>query len=199
MVPGQFGRVIGRIEPIEEHYEFVDKVTGGNIPREFIPSVDAGFKSMLDKGRLIGFPVMGLKVILDDGKAHSVDSSQIAFEEAARGAFREVYQRAKPTILEPIMAVSVEGPSEFQGTIVGTLMQRRGMISGTTDEHGTVTIDADVPLAEMFAYTNTLRSSTQGKAEFTMEFARYAPVPAQVKEDLIRKYNEEQEAKKKKK
>ena len=186
---GQYGRVAGYVEPLDVgDFEFVNEIYGGSIPSEFIPSVQKGFKSMLKKGRLIGFPLTGFRVVLNDGAAHSVDSSDNAFQAAARGAFREVYHRAKPQILEPIMKVSIEGPTEFQGAFVRTIMQRRGMIVGTTEAEGFVRVDAEVPLAEMFGYSTDLRSSSQGKAEYTMEFARYAPVPAEVSQELIKKY-----------
>ncbi len=186
---GQYGRVAGYIEPLASgDFEFVDEITGGSIPREFILSVEKGFRSMLKKGRMIGFPVTGLRVVINDGAAHAVDSSDNAFQAAARGAFREVYHRAKPQILEPLMKVSVEGPIEFQGAFVRTIMQRRGMIVGTTESEGFARVDADVPLSEMFGYATDLRSSSQGKAEFTMEFNRYVPVPAEVSKDLIKKF-----------
>ncbi len=186
---GQFGRVEGYIEPMETgEFEFVDEIVGGAIPREFIPSLEKGFRSMIKKGRLIGFPVTGLRVVINDGSSHAVDSSDNAFQAAARGAFREVYHRAKPHILEPLMKVSVEGPTEFQGACVRTIMQRRGIIVGTTESEGFARVDADVPLSEMFGYSTDLRSSTQGKAEFTMEFNRYVPVPAEVAKELIKKY-----------
>ncbi len=186
---GQYGRVAGYVEPWPDgDFEFVDEIYGGAIPSEFIPSVEKGFRSMLKKGRLIGFPVTNLRVVINDGAAHAVDSSDNAFQAAARGAFREVYFRAKPAILEPLMKVAVEGPTEFQGAFVRTIMQRRGIIVGTSEEEGFVRIEADVPLAEMFGYSTDLRSASQGKAEYTMEFARYAPVPAEVSEQLIKKY-----------
>ena len=186
---GQFGRVAGHIEPLESgEFEFVDDIAGGSIPREFISSVEKGFRSMLKKGRLIGFPVTGTRVVINDGAAHAVDSSDNAFQAAARGAFRDVYHRAKPQILEPLMKVSVEGPTEFQGAFVRTIMQRRGIIVGTTESEGFARVDADVPLSEMFGYATDLRSSSQGKAEFTMEFNRYVPVPAEVSKELIKKY-----------
>ncbi len=186
---GQYGRVAGYIEPLESgEFEFVDEITGGAIPREFISSVEKGFRSMLKKGRMIGFPVTGLRVVINDGASHSVDSSDNAFQAAARGAFREVYHRAKPQILEPLMKVSIEGPIEFQGAFVRTIMQRRGIIVGTTETEGFVRVDADVPLSEMFGYSTDLRSSSQGKAEFTMEFNRYVPVPAEVSKELIKKF-----------
>jgi elongation factor G len=186
---GQFGRVAGYFEPLESgDFEFVDEIAGGAIPREFISSVEKGFRSMIKKGRLIGFPVTGLRVVVNDGSAHAVDSSDNAFQAAARGAFREVYHRAKPQILEPLMKVSVEGPTEFQGAFVRTIMQRRGIIVGTAESEGFARVDADVPLSEMFGYSTDLRSSSQGKAEFTMEFNRYVPVPAEVSKELIKKY-----------
>jgi elongation factor G len=186
---GQFGRVAGYVEPMENgDFEFVDEIYGGSIPKEFIGSVEKGFKSMIGKGRLIGFPVTGFRVVINDGAAHAVDSSDNAFQAAARGAFRAVYSSAKPQILEPIMKVSVEGPLEFQGAFVRTIMQRRGIIIGTTEEEGFVRVDTEVPLAEMFGYSTDLRSSSQGKAEYTMEFSRYAPVPAEVHKELVEKY-----------
>jgi elongation factor G len=186
---GQYGRVAGYVEPYPEgEFEFVNDTFGGSIPSEFIPSVEKGFRSMLKKGRLIGFPLTNFRVVINDGAAHAVDSSDNAFQAAARGAFREVYDRAKPAILEPIMKVAVEGPTEFQGAFVRTIMQRRGIIVGTTEQEGFVRVDADVPLAEMFGYSTDLRSSSQGKAEYTMEFARYAQVPGEVSQELVKKY-----------
>jgi elongation factor G len=132
-------------------------------------------------------PVVGLRVTIDDGQSHQVDSSDIAFQEAARGAFRDFFPRARPKILEPIMKLSVEGPAEYSGNILSTIMQRRGVVIGSTEEDGMSRVDAEVPLAEMFGYSTPLRSSTQGKAEFTMEFARYAEVPANISEELLAK------------
>jgi elongation factor G len=195
---GQYGKVVGYIEPCAEKlFEFLDDVVGGNVPREFIPSVEKGFKSMLAKGRLIGFPVVNVRVALPDGAAHSVDSSDIAFQEAARGAWRETYAKARPQILEPIMKVALEGPAEHSGSMLSTLMSRRGMIIGTTESDGMSTVEAEVPLAEMFGYATTLRSATQGKAEFSMEFSRYAPVPQNIGEDLIAKAKAKDEKAKK--
>jgi elongation factor G len=184
---GQFGRVCGYLEPCEPEFEFADEVVGGAIPREFIGSVEKGFRSCLAKGRLLGYPVVNVRVVIDDGASHAVDSSDIAFQEAARGAWREGYDRAKPRLLEPVMKVAAEGPVEFSGAILATLMQRRAMIIGSQEDGGHARIEAEVPLAEMFGYSTTLRSSTQGKAEFTMEFSRYAPVPAAISDELIAK------------
>jgi elongation factor G len=178
-------------------YRFIDGIVGGVIPKEFIPAVDKGFESMLDKGMLIGAPVRGVCVTLNDGSSHAVDSSDIAFKEAARGAWRAVYLKAAPQILEPVMKVVVEGPAEMQGGVVGVLMQRRGMVVGTTESDGFCRVESEVPLAEMFGFSTVLRSATQGKAEFTMEFARYAPVPSAISEKLIEEHRQEQQAGKK--
>jgi elongation factor G len=196
---GQFGRIAGFMEPWPEAtFSFVDDITGGIVPREYIPSVEKGFKSMLAKGQLIGAQVTNVQITLNDGGFHAVDSSDAAFQEAARGAWREFYSKAGPQILEPIMKVEVEGPSEFQGGMTGLLLQRRGIIVGTAeDDAGFSKVEAEVPLAEMFGFSTALRSATQGKAEFTMEFSRYAPTPNSISEELIKKYRDE-EAKKKK-
>ncbi len=191
---GQFARLAGFMRPIDEetegdkHYRFINKVTGGSIPREYIPSCDKGFKFSMDKGVLIEFPVTGVEMVVNDGSAHAVDSSDMAFTIAARAAFRDAMRRAKPVILEPLMKVQVEGPEEFQGGITTTLIRRRGTVVGSESNFGTVSIDAHVPLSEMFGYSTELRSATQGKAEYTMEFARYSPVPASVQEELVRDY-----------
>jgi len=183
---GQYGKVVGRLVPLDgSDYEFDEKVKGGNIPKEFISAVDKGFKSMLAKGPLLGFPVRGVRVELLDGAAHAVDSSDVAFQEAARGAFRATYPKAGPVILEPIMKVEIEGPAEFLGAMVATITQRRGQISGSVEEEGFARVEADVPLAEMFGYATTIRSATQGKASFTMEFGSYQQVPKQVSEAII--------------
>jgi elongation factor G len=189
---GQYGKIGGYIEPITDgsaDFEFVDDVRGGAVPIEFIPSVEKGFRSMIHKGRLIGFPVIGLRVVLNDGAAHSVDSSDNAFQAAARGAFRTVYPQARPIVLEPLMKLGVEGPTEFQGAIIKTIMQRRGVVIGTTEQEGFCQIEAEVPMAEMFGYATDLRSNTQGKAEFTLEFGKYAPAPNEVKEKLVEKFS----------
>ena len=182
---GQFGRVAGDMSPSEEGvYEFVSEVKGGAIPTEFMPAVDKGFQSCLKKGRLIGFPVLGMRITVNDGKAHSVDSSERAFTFAAIGAFQQAYFKAKPVILEPIMKVSIEGPSEFQGNVMSSINQRRGLIISSTEDGVFTTIEAEVPLADMFGYATVLRSLTQGKAEFTMEFVRYSKVPEALAEEL---------------
>ncbi len=189
---GQFGRVSGYMEPLEEgEYEFVDKIVGGAIPREFIGACDKGFKKSLEKGSLCGAAITGIRCVIDDGAFHAVDSSDVAFQLASVGAFREGYLKAKPVIMEPIMKVAVEGPSEFQGSVMGSINQRRGMIIGTSEEGMYTVIEAEVPLSEMFGYSTTLRSLTQGKAEFTMEFATFKSVPKSVGEDLVKAYQDE--------
>jgi elongation factor G len=189
---GQFGRVGGFMEPMEEgEYEFVDKIVGGVIPREFIPSCNKGFQKSLAKGSLCGASITGVRCVINDGAYHSVDSSDVAFQLAAVGAFKEAYMKAKPVIMEPIMKVAVEGPSEFQGAVMGSLNQRRGMIIGTVEEGNYTVVEAEVPLSEMFGYSTTLRSLTQGKAEFTMEFATFKQVPKGLSEELIKKYQDE--------
>ena len=193
---GQFGRVAGHMEPwTEAPFRFDDQIVGGSIPREYMSAVEKGFTSMLAKGALIGAHVTGVSITVDDGASHAVDSSDIAFQEAARGAWREAYPKAAPQILEPLMKTAVEGPNMYQGGMVGLLMQRRGIIIGTTEGDGFSRVEADVPLAEMFGFSTALRSATQGKAEFTMEFSRYAPLPVALADDLIDKYRKEQSKK----
>jgi elongation factor G len=192
---GQFGRVAGYMEPYHEgDYEFVNQVKGGSIPTEYVPSCDKGFKEAVKKGTLIGFPIVNIRCLINDGQSHPVDSSDIAFQQAAIGAFREAYNKAKPCILEPIMKVSVEGPTEFQGNIFGSINQRRGMILSSTEDGINSRVDAEVPLSEMFGYSTVLRSLTQGKAEFTMEFEKYGKVPQSVSEALIKEYTAKKQA-----
>lgn len=189
---GQYGRVAGYLEPTtESDYEFVDSIVGGVIPREFISSCDKGFKKSLEKGSLCGAAITGVRCVINDGAYHAVDSSDIAFQLAAIGAFKDGYLKAKPVILEPIMKVAVEGPTEFQGSVMGSINQRRGMIIGTTEEGSYSVVEAEVPLSEMFGYSTALRSLTQGKAEFTMEFATFKAVPKGVSEQLIKAYQDE--------
>jgi elongation factor G len=188
---GQYAKVQGIMEPNDEgDFEFQSKVVGGRIPTEYIGACKKGFELSMPEGQYIGAPVQGMKVTMLDGNSHAVDSSDMAFQTACRATFREFYGKGKPVALEPLMLVSIEGPSEYQGDIIKTLMQRRGVIVGTTEDEGFVRVDANVPLAEMFGYATVLRSSTQGKAEFTMEFARYAPAPREVAEELVKEYVE---------
>jgi elongation factor G len=187
---GQFARVLGFIEPSDpgENYQFINNVVGGAIPKEYHASCDKGFQEAADKGSLIGFPIVNVRAGITDGLSHAVDSSDIAFRIAARTGFRQAYEKAGPVVLEPIMKVVVESPEEFAGTVLGGLNKRRGVIIGSTPMEGLVQIESEVPLSEMFGYSNDLRSSTQGKAEFTMEFSKYSPVPRNVQEELIKKY-----------
>lgn len=188
---GQYGKISGSIEPChDEDFVFENTVKGGNIPNEYIPSVEKGFKACMDKGSIIGFPIVGVKVRLEDGSYHPVDSSDTAFQAAGIGAFRGVYNKCKPVILEPIMRVAVEGPTEFQGAILATINQRRGMIHSATEDKAFTVIEAEVPLKEMFGYSTVLRSATQGKAEFTMEFSTYKKVPESIAEELKKEYAE---------
>jgi elongation factor G len=198
---GQFAKIVGTLEPlaVEEgkdpkSYEFEDDVVGGRIPKEFIPAVDEGMQEQMKKGPLIGFPIVGVKVTLTDGSYHDVDSSYMAFKIAAMAALREFYPQAQPTALEPIMKLEVTAPEEFQGSIMGQINQRRGMIQGTTTIEGSVTVEAEVPLTEMFGYSTDLRSATQGKGEFSMEFSRYHAVPRNLQEELAKKYQEKRAA-----
>ena len=192
---GQYGRVVGYLEPAPSGgYEFVDEVKGGRIPREFIPSCDKGFRATLKKGPLLGFPVTGVRVVLTDGQYHAVDSSDIAFQVAAQSAFRSTFPKAAPFILEPIMKLSVEGPSEFVGNIFATISQRRGVIVSSVEDGTFARVDAEVPLSDMFGYATALRSLTQGKAEFTMEFLKYGRVPEQVAVRLAEEIAEKRRA-----
>ena len=198
---GQFGRVAGYMEFIEEedaekigNYEFVSQIKGGSIPNEFIPSCDKGFKASMKKGTLIGYPIVRVRMVINDGSYHPVDSSDNAFQQAAIGAFRQAYERAKPVALEPIMKVVVETPSEFQGNSMALLNQRRGLISASSDEGVMSVIEAEVPLSEMFGFSTELRSGTQGKAEYSMEFLKYGRVPSNIQEELKKKYQQEREA-----
>jgi elongation factor G len=191
---GQFARVVGYMEPLPddsvENYEFVDDIVGGSIPREYIPACDKGFKEGIKRGRMIGFPVVGIRCTINDGQFHAVDSSEMAFKTAALQGFREAYAGAKPVVLEPIMKVEVETPSEFQGTVVGQVNQRRGVIQDTVSDAESVTVTALVPLNTMFGYSTDLRSATQGKGTFTMEFSKYAPLPRQEQDEMVKKYKE---------
>ncbi|MDR2795152.1 MAG: elongation factor G [Spirochaetaceae bacterium] len=188
---GQYGRVAGYMEPYADgDYEFVDSIKGGSIPTEFVPSCDKGFRQAVQRGSLIGFPIVNIRCCINDGQSHPVDSSDIAFQQAAIGAFREGYNKAKPCILEPIMKVAVEGPTEFQGNIFASLNQRRGIINASSEDGAFSRVEAEVPLSAMFGYSTDLRSMSQGKAEFTMEFLKYGKVPQSISDQLIKDYQE---------
>ena len=192
---GQYGRVAGFMEPCEEEFEFVNKITGGRIPTQYIPACKKGFQGCMDKGPKLEFPVTGIKVTIDDGAFHAVDSSEMAFQSAARGAFLEAYAKAKPVIKEPIMKVVIETPNEFQGGCMGLINQRRGIIQGSQEEGVMSVIESQVPLSDMFGFSTVLRSATQGKAQFTMEFSTYKKVPQSIAEEIARKKQEEKEKK----
>ncbi len=194
---GQFGRVSGFMEPTEEEFEFVNKVTGGRIPTQYIPACQKGFEACLAKGPSLEFPVTGIKVTLEDGAYHAVDSSEMAFQSAARGGFLEAYNKAKPVIMEPIMKVVIETPNEFQGACMGLINQRRGIIQGSQEEGTMSVIESQVPLSDMFGFSTILRSATQGKAQFTMEFSSYKQAPLSVSEEIAKKKAEERAAKNK--
>jgi elongation factor G len=188
---GQYGHVWIKLEPQApgQGYEFVDAIKGGAVPREYIPAVQKGINDTLPNGVLAGFPVVDVKVTLFDGSYHEVDSNENAFKMAGSIAFKEGMRRANPTLLEPIMAVEVETPEDFMGNVVGDLNSRRGMIQGMEDlAGGGKAIRAQVPLAEMFGYSTTLRSLSQGRATYSMEFKHYAEAPKNVAEAIINKY-----------
>ncbi|MBF0414019.1 MAG: elongation factor G [Desulfamplus sp.] len=192
---GQYGRVSGFMEPCEEEFEFVNKVTGGRIPTNYIPACEKGFRGCMDKGPKLEFPVTGVRVTLVDGAYHAVDSSDMAFQSAARGGFLEGYQKAKPVIHEPIMKVVIETPNEFQGSCMGLINQRRGIILGSQEEGVMSVIESQVPLSEMFGFSTILRSATQGKAQFTMEFSSYKQVPQSVAESIMKAKEEDKKKK----
>ena len=189
---GQYGKINYIIEPGEPGSGFVfeSAVTGGNVPREYWPAVEKGFKSMLDKGVLAGFPCLDFKVILTDGSFHAVDSSAIAFEIAAKAAFRQSIPKAAPQLIEPIMAVDTFTPSDHVGDVIGDLNRRRGMIKSQDAGATGVRIKSDVPLSEMFGYIGDLRTMTSGRGQFSMEFSHYMPCPKNVADEVIKEVNE---------
>jgi len=187
---GQFARVIMRFEPLPAGtgFQFENEVVGGNVPREYIPGVEKGIKGALNGGVIAGFPMVDIKAVLRDGKHHEVDSSVLAFEIAGRAAFREGVQKARPVLLEPIMKVEVVTPDDYAGSVIGDLNSRRGQVQGTEMRGNATVINAMVPLANMFGYVNTLRSMSQGRAQYTMQFDHYAQVPSQVAQEIQSKY-----------
>ncbi|MEO0782006.1 MAG: elongation factor G [Pseudomonadota bacterium] len=187
---GQFAEVKMIISPTEagEGYSFESRIVGGTVPKEYIPGVEKGIESVMDSGPLAGFPVIDFKVALIDGKTHDVDSSVMAFEIAARMGMREGLKKAGAKLLEPVMKVEVITPEEYTGGIIGDLTSRRGQVSGQEPRGNAIAIDANVPLANMFGYINTLRSMSSGRAQFTMQFSHYDPVPANISEEIQAKY-----------
>ncbi|MGM1028800.1 MAG: elongation factor G [Actinomycetota bacterium] len=188
---GQFAKIQIKLEPLdlsgEESYEFVNAVSGGRIPREYIPSVDAGMQDAMQVGVLAGFPTVGIKATLLDGAAHDVDSSEMAFKIAGSMAYKEAARKAQPVLLEPIMAVEVRSPEEYMGDVIGDLNSRRGQIQSMDDAQGVKVIKASVPLSEMFGYVGDLRSKTSGRAVYSMEFSTYAEVPRAVSDEIVQK------------
>ncbi len=186
---GQYAHIVGKLECLPEDspeiFEFEDNVVGGRIPREYIPSVEKGFRDSLAKGPVAEYPIVGVKGVLDDGSYHDVDSSDMAFQICARNCFRETFLKTKPVLLEPIMKVEIEVPSQFQGPVTGELTSRRGLIVSTEMNGDLATIEGEVPLAETFGYSTDLRSMTQGQGTFTMEFSKYRRVPASIQEEIV--------------
>ncbi|MEN1678323.1 MAG: elongation factor G [Planctomycetota bacterium] len=201
---GQYGHIVGLMRPMTDEDRaameesgdsgelyFEDQVTGGRIPKEYIPAVKKGFEEMMDKGPVAGYPVVGMAVELKDGTYHDVDSSDMAFKLTSRECFRENFNRMKPVLLEPVMKMEIECPEEFQGSVVGQVSSKRGMIVETETANGMTTIIAEVPLAETFGYSNELRSQTQGQGTFSMEFAKYSPTPASIQTEIVEERKKE--------
>jgi elongation factor G len=195
---GQYGHVVLKVEPqvAGKGFEFVDAIKGGSVPREYIPAVEKGLIDTLPAGVLAGFPIVDVKVTLFDGSYHEVDSNENAFKMAASMAFKEGMRRASPTSLEPMMAVEVETPPDFMGNVVGDLSSRRGIIQGMDEIAGVKVIKAEVPLAEMFGYSTSLRSATQGRATYTMEFKHYTEAPKNIADGIINRDNPDKGSKK---
>ena len=184
---GQYGHVWLRLEPLDpdSEYEFVNEIVGGVVPREYIPAVDKGVKEQMQNGCLAGYPLLAMKVTLYDGSFHDVDSSEMAFKIAGSQALKKGALEADPALLEPMMAVEVVTPEEYMGDVMGDLNRRRGIVGGMEDRAVGKVINADVPLAEMFGYATDLRSATQGRATYTMEFKQYAEVPGSIASSII--------------
>ncbi|MDR2170265.1 MAG: elongation factor G [Planctomycetaceae bacterium] len=193
---GQYAHIVGKMTPIPEDAEtpetfiFEEKIVGGTIPSNYIPAIEKGFRSSLEKGPVAGFPVVGLSVLVDDGSFHTVDSSDLAFRICAQTALRETFPRMKPTLLEPVMKMEIECPSQFQGNVVGDLNSRRGIINVTETVGAITRIEGEIPLAETFGYSTTLRSMTQGQGVFSMEFLKYKKVPNSIQEIIIKERKE---------
>jgi elongation factor G len=190
---GQYAHVVGRLdvlaEDAEETFHFEERITGGRIPKQYIPAVEKGFRSLLQKGPVAGFPVVGLSVFLEDGSYHEVDSSDLAFQICARRAMRETFGKTRPVLLEPVMKIEIECPTPFQSAVVGDLTARRGIVMGAEIDGTEARIEGEVPLAETFGYSTDLRSMTQGQGTFTLEFARYKRLPPSLERELIEARN----------
>jgi elongation factor G len=186
---GQYAHIVGKFEPLgedePENFIFDDEVVGGRVPKEYIPSVEKGFRDSLNKGPVAGFPIVGIRCILNDGSYHDVDSSDMAFQICARSCFRETFLKMKPALLEPIMKLEIEFPTSFQGPVTGDVVSRRGIVMGTEQNGNTTVLTAEVPLAELFGYSTDLRSQTQGQGTFSLEFCKYKKVPNSIQDDVI--------------
>jgi len=186
---GQYAHIVGKLMPIEstseDSFEFEEQIVGGRIPKQYIPAVEKGFRDILGKGPVAEYPVVGTRIELADGSYHEVDSSEKAFYTAAQGCFREYFQQAAPKLLEPIMNVEIEVPEDFQGTVTGDIIRRRGIMTSNDTNEGVCIIKAEIPLAETFGYATDLRSMTQGQGTFTMELALYRQVPSNIQEEII--------------
>ncbi|QDV42076.1 Elongation factor G [Stieleria neptunia] len=196
---GQYAHIVGKLSPLdsisEDSFEFEDHVVGGRIPKQYIPAIEKGFRDILGKGPLAEYPVVGTKIDLDDGSFHEVDSSEKAFYTAAQGCFREYFKQAAPKLLEPIMKIEIECPEDFQGTVVGDVIRRRGIMNSNDIVDGNSVIIAEIPLAETFGYSTDLRSMTQGQGTFTMELATYRETPSNVQDEIIEMKRREKEGK----
>jgi elongation factor G len=186
---GQYAHIVGQLEPLPEDsteaFIFEEKVVGGRIPKEYIPSVEKGFRQSLPKGPVAGYPIIGVKGRLTDGSYHDVDSSDMAFQICARNCFRETFLKTGPVLLEPVMKMEIECPTDFQGPVTGDVISRRGLITQTEMLGEMTIITAEVPLAETFGYSTDLRSQTQGQGTFTMELSGYKRVPAKIQEEIV--------------
>jgi elongation factor G len=193
---GQFAHIVGVMEPLpedaEETFEFEENIVGGRIPKQYVPSIEKGFRESLGKGPVAQYPVVRVKMVVNDGSYHEVDSSDRAFQIAARDCFRETFRKAKPCLLEPIMNVEIECPDQYQGAIVGDVTSRRGIITSTDIREGTSRVLAEVPLAETFGYATDLRSMTQGQGIFSMELGFYRKVPGNIQEEIVAERKQEQ-------
>ena len=193
---GQYAHIVGKLSPIEstseESFEFEEHIVGGRIPKQYIPAIEKGFRDILGKGPVAEYPVVGTRIDLDDGSFHEVDSSEKAFYTCAQGCFREYFKQAGPKLLEPIMNVEIECPEDFQGTVVGDVIKRRGIMTSNDILEGVSVIKAEVPLAETFGYATDLRSMTQGQGTFTMELATYRQVPSNIQEEIVEEKRKQQ-------
>ena len=198
---GQFAHIVGKLSPLEsvseDSFEFEEHIVGGRIPKQYIPAIEKGFRDILTKGPLAEFPVVGTRIDLDDGSFHEVDSSEKAFYTAAQGCFREYFKQAAPKLLEPIMKMEIECPEDFQGTVVGDIIRRRGIMNSNDVEGNSCIIIAEIPLSETFGYATDLRSMTQGQGTFSMELSTYRETPSNVQEEIVEMKRKEREAKNK--